>query len=121
MREAEGDGSGVVKQPAANAQLGAGRIFLRQYSADARPWIPFHCDSAAVTVNMALCSHELVEGGCLLVLSEDAVQSIHPRMMGEATVHDSSLLHAVSRVTSAGHGRYSLIIFYDLLPTTQCD
>jgi hypothetical protein len=52
-------------------------------------------------------------GGRLLVLCEGAVREVHPRLEGEATVHDSSLLHAVSRVTGA-RVRYSLIIFYDL-------
>jgi len=110
---------------------------MHRYSAATRPWIPFHCDSAAVTVNIALGEHTSVRpgrgdeeeeeevkgkeeeggrggGGQLLVLCENAVRAVHPRLAGEATVHDSSLLHAVSRVRRSV--RYSLIIFYDLAP-----
>lgn len=119
--------------------LGAGRVFVRRYSARTRPWIPFHCDSAAITVNVALASDphdrharavaagdraigrregERNEGegdeGKLLVLCDGAVRCLHPRLEGEATVHDSSLLHAVSRVLGS-RVRYSLIIFYDLV------
>ena len=118
--------------------LGVGRVFVRRYAAPTRPWIPFHCDSAAITVNVALASDlpqqhhgedmsdgseinsgrgERMEGeraeGKLLVLCQGAVRCVHPRREGEATVHDSSLLHAVSRV-SGDRVRYSLIVFHDL-------
>jgi hypothetical protein len=53
-----------------------------------------------------------------LVVCGGAVHGIHPRLEGEATVHDSSLLHAVSRVR-LGSVRYSLIIFYDLVASSE--
>ena len=42
-------------------------MMLRRYSRETRPWIQFHCDRAAVTVNVALRSDKLHEGGKLIV------------------------------------------------------
>ena len=50
-----------------------------------------------MTVNVALTDDAAVEGGDLLGLYAGAVRAVS-RAAGEATVHRSSLLHAVSRV-----------------------
>lgn len=84
-------------------------MFVRRYSSDSRPWIAFHADNAAVTVNVALSDDAAVKGGKLVAVANDQVQTII-RREGEATVHDSRLLHAVSR-TERGV-RYSLICFF---------
>ena len=94
-------------------------MFVRRYSTTTRPWIPFHCDSAAVTVNVALSGDGGMEGGRLLAVYAGAVREVgggDGRREGEATVHASSLLHAVTRMTEGGGGdryRYSLIAFFD--------
>lgn len=84
-------------------------IFVRRYSGGTRPWNPFHHDSAAVTVNVALGADATIGGGRLVAVVGDTVATIN-REEGEATVHDSRLLHAVTRITSGV--RYSLILFY---------
>jgi hypothetical protein len=63
-------------------------IFLRRYSADTRPWNPFHNDAAAVTVNVALSADSQHGGGRLLALTDGALTAIE-RAEGEATIHDS--------------------------------
>ena len=85
-------------------------IFVRRYSAETRPWIPFHADVAETTVNVALCDESAhAGGGSLVAVANGAVRRI-ARSEGDATVHDSRLLHAVTR-TSNGV-RYSMIIFF---------
>ena len=69
--------------------------FVRRYTRHTRPWIPFHCDSASVTVNVALNGDSEHAGGTLLGVHNGAVRAI-VREMGEATVHPSTLLHAVT-------------------------
>ena len=97
-------------------ELGPGAVFVRRYSRDTRPWIPFHCDSATVTVNIALNSDVedaaggAEEGGKLLVACEGAMRCVS-RREGDATVHSSGLLHGVSSLRGDG-ARYSLIVFY---------
>lgn len=93
--------------PNAN-NLNDAEIFIRRYTADTRPWNPFHTDTAAVTVNVALIDDLLFEGGRLLACYEGAVRSLI-RTEGEATVHASTLLHGVSMMRFGV--RYSLIIF----------
>ena len=44
------------------------KMFVRRYSPDTRPFIPFHCDSARVTVNVSLNNDSEFEGGELLAL-----------------------------------------------------
>ena len=84
-------------------------IFVRRYTAEERPWNPFHHDAAAVTINVALNDDGAHGGGRLVALFDDRVATIE-RAEGEATVHDSRLLHAVTRTT---HGvRHSLILFF---------
>ena len=84
-------------------------IFIRRYSPTTRPWFGFHFDRSSLTVNVALSADEDHTGGRLLALLEGRVQSFE-RAEGTATVHASTLLHAVSRMNSGS--RYSLILFY---------
>ena len=84
-------------------------IMLRRYSRDTRPWIQFHCDKAAITANIALHADRLHEGGRLICVMDGELESVE-RDEGEATVHASSLLHAVSAMKFGV--RYSLIVFF---------
>ena len=84
------------------------QIFIRRYSAGSRPWNPFHTDSSALTINLALIDDGAYDGGELLACFNGAIRRI-VRTQGDATLHASTLLHGVSRM-SAGV-RYSLIIF----------
>jgi hypothetical protein len=84
-------------------------IFVRRYTRGTRPFIPFHCDKAAYTVNVACSDDALHEGGRLLCLLDGSLEELR-RTEGEASVHPSSLLHAVSAMTSGV--RYSLIVFF---------
>jgi predicted 2-oxoglutarate/Fe(II)-dependent dioxygenase YbiX len=84
-------------------------IFARRYTGSTRPWNPFHQDSAAVTVNVALSSDAQHSGGKLIAVEGEDIVAIE-RAEGEATVHDSRLLHAVTRITEGV--RYSLIMFF---------
>ena len=84
-------------------------IFVRRYSPDTRPWIPFHLDRARWTLNVALDDDATFAGGRLLAISDRRVRALE-RSEGEATVHPSTLLHAVARMTRGV--RYSLIVFF---------
>ena len=86
------------------------QIFIRRYSAGGRPWIPFHCDSARLTLNISLCSEADFDGGELLVAAGGRLRAV-VRQEGEATVHASTLLHGVARMAAGPAARYSLIIF----------
>ena len=99
-----GGGGSPGGAPAARAQF-----FVRRYSSGTRPWIPFHCDTVSVTLNVALNDDREFCGGTLLALCGGEVRAIH-RAEGEATVHRSALLHAVTRM-QAGGSRYSLVVF----------
>jgi hypothetical protein len=102
---------------ASERPLAEGYMFIRRYSADTRPWIPFHADRAAVTVNVSLteagvgrdCEFPGDGGGALLGLYNGGLQVIS-REEGDATVHASTLLHAVTRIKAGA--RYSLILFF---------
>ena len=75
----------------------------------ARAQIHFHHDSALLTCNVALTADGDHKGGRLIAVDEGKVQ--HCRCLeGTATLHASTLLHAVTRITSGA--RYSLILFY---------
>ena len=100
-------------QKGVDACLVVREAFARRYSLDTRPWIPFHCDRASVTVNVALNGESEHTGGRLLVLCGDQVRWLASREEGEATVHGGSLLHAVSRMEEGV--RYSLIVFYSVV------
>ena len=94
--------------PPAPSPLDAHEIFVRRYTADTRPWFPFHRDRSELTINVALADDELHGGGRLICLLDGAVKRVE-RTEGCATVHPSSFMHAVSRMTTGT--RYSLIIF----------
>ena len=86
------------------------QFFVRRYSSETRPWIPFHCDTVSVTLNVALNDDCEFCGGTLLALCGGEVRAIQ-RAEGEATVHRSALLHAVTRMQAGGSPRYSLVVF----------
>ena len=92
--------------------------FLRRYTRGTRPWIPFHCDSASVTVNVALNDDAEFGGGTLLGVHDGAVAAF-AREEGEATVHPSTLLHAVTAMTAGV--RYSLILFFNACVVATTD
>ena len=105
--EGAGDAQDGVQDGAASPCTPT-EIFVRRYSCTTRPWVPFHCDRAACTLNVALSNDAAHEGGRLLALLDGKAQRIE-RAAGEATVHSSRLCHAVSCM---GRGtRYSLICF----------
>ena len=85
-------------------------IFVRRYSSSTRPWISFHCDRAAHTINVALAGDSQHSGGKLVAVFDGKAQSI-VRQEGDATVHSSSLCHGVTRMLSGT--RYSLILFFE--------
>jgi hypothetical protein len=82
-------------------------IFVRLYQRGKRPWMPFHRDANAWTVNVAL--NQDYQGGRLLALYGDKLHVVE-RQAGEATCHSGSLFHAVSAITTGT--RYSLILFF---------
>ena len=86
----------------------ATKIFVRRYERSQRPWNPFHTDTSALTINVALNDDSSFVGGKLLCAFDRRIQRVD-RVAGEATVHASTLLHGVSRLQSGV--RYSLIIF----------
>ena len=82
-----------------------------RYATDTRPWIPFHCDAAEITANVALTDDtDGGGGGQLLAVCGGEVRPLR-RVCGDATVHSSALLHAVSAVRKR-RVRYSLILFF---------
>lgn len=85
------------------------QCFVRRYSPDSRPWFPFHPDTHDITINIELSPRESYEGGALLGVYGGEVRRI-VRAEGDATVHDSKLLHAVSRMQAGT--RHSLICFF---------
>jgi len=91
------------------AELEAHEIFARRYTPNTRPWFPFHKDRSEVTVNIAVSSDAEHDGGRLLCLCDGEVRRIE-RGLGCATIHPSSLFHAVTRMTAGA--RYSLIVFF---------
>lgn len=62
-----------------------------------------------MTVNVALSDGSAHGGGTLLAVYDGALRAVS-RREGEATVHPSNVLHAVSRLTAGV--RYSLIMFF---------
>ena len=88
---------------------GASEIFVRRYAAGSRPWNPFHTDSSALTINVALSGDGVAFGGGELLAAYDGKVRRIARGEGEATVHASTLLHGVSRTTWGV--RHSLIVF----------
>ena len=86
-------------------------LFVRRYCRETRPMINFHRDTCAVTVNVALAADEAHMGGRLLAILDDGLHEIR-REEGEATVHPSDVLHAVTAVREGV--RYSLLLFFFL-------
>lgn len=85
-------------------------VFVRRYSSTTRPWFGFHHDRSSLTLNIALSDDEDHVGGKLLAILEGRLHSCE-RSAGTATLHASTLLHAVTRMVGVGT-RYSLILFY---------
>jgi hypothetical protein len=96
--------------PGSSPHLGLedAKVFVRRYGRSSRPWNPFHTDSSALTVNVALNDRSSFTGGKLLCAFGEAIRPVE-RDEGDATVHASTLLHGVSMLRSGV--RYSLIIF----------
>ena len=92
------------------------QCFVRRYTRGTRPFIPFHCDEAAVTINIACGDDAAHVGGRLVCVIDGAVQHIS-RSAGDATVHSSSLPHAVTAMRNGV--RYSLIIFFHERDSTE--
>lgn len=88
----------------------AHEIFIRRYSAWTRPWFGFHHDRSSLTVNVALSDDADHDGGRLIAIVDGGVQ-VCDREKGTATLHDSRLLHGVTRMVG-NSARYSLILFY---------
>jgi hypothetical protein len=84
-------------------------IFVRRYTPEDRPYIPFHNDRVSATVNVALADDMLHLGGLLLGVYDGAVHSMG-RSEGEVTAHSAALLHAVTAMQAGV--RYSLILFF---------
>ena len=91
-------------------------IFLRRYTRETRPYIGFHCDKAAVTVNCACSDDDAHTGGRLVCVVDGMLQTIQ-RQEGAATVHPSSVLHAVTAMQSGT--RYSLILFFHVVDPSE--
>lgn len=72
---------------------------MRRYTLDTRPWNPFHTDRYEITCNVELSAGgaESYSGGVLLGLYDGEVRRI-TREEGEATLHSSKLLHAVTKM-----------------------
>ena len=84
-------------------------IFLRMYQRSKRPWMPFHSDGNAFTVNVALNDDDDYRGGKLMVLHNDQVDIVE-RNQGDATCHRGTVYHGVSAMRSGT--RYSMICFF---------
>jgi hypothetical protein len=84
-------------------------IFIRRYCPETRPWFGFHTDRSSLTLNIALSDDAAHAGGRLVAILHGKVH-VCQRREGTATLHSSTLLHAVTRMLSGV--RYSLIVFY---------
>ena len=85
-------------------------VFVRRYSSRTRPWFGFHHDRSSLTMNISLSNDDDHIGGRLLAIMDGQVRCCE-RVEGMATLHASTLLHAVTRMVGDG-ARYSLILFY---------
>ena len=100
---------------AAARLLDSAAIFVRKYQPSERPWNPFHTDSSALTINLALSDSGARDGGELLACFDGQMRRLR-RRAGEATMHASTLLHGVSAQREGE--RYSLLMtHYSLLIT----
>ena len=91
-------------------------MFVRRYTRETRPWIPFHYDSSNLTINIALSPDSGHEGGRLHAIINGRHHAI-AREEGEATVHGDDVLHAVSAMRSGV--RHSLIMFFFALQDSE--
>ena len=68
-------------------------IFVRRYSGDSRPWIPFHTDTAGVTLNVALSDEAEIE------VRKDAIggSKNHMKLTSTLGLILRSLFRSVSR------------------------
>lgn len=84
--------------------------FVRKYSPTTRRvLLPFHVDTNAYTLNLALTADADVRGGRLLALHEGRVREL-PRAAGDAVLHDRHVCHAVTAVREGT--RFSLVLFF---------
>jgi len=84
-------------------------IFLRMYSPQTRPYIAFHADTCAYTVNIALNNDNGFDGGRLLAL-QGSTLTAPSRRVGTAILHAGTLVHGVTKIERGT--RYSLILFF---------
>jgi hypothetical protein len=92
-------------------------MFVRRYTRETRPWIPFHYDMSNITINVALSADDDVEGGRLhAIMGSPPRHCVLSRTEGEATAHGDDVKHAVSAMRSGT--RYSLIMFFFALLDT---
>ena len=105
-RDAASAGRGVTPGRAA-ARL---EVLVRRYSRSTRPWIEFHRDRAAYTVNVALADDSAHDGGRLVCVVDGRLVP-YERCEGEATCHTASVLHAVTAMQGSTV-RYSCVCFF---------
>eukprot|EP01043_Picozoa_sp_COSAG02_P025673 COSAG02_NODE_1451_length_12556_cov_3.624258_2_plen_465_part_00 len=91
-------------------------MFVRRYTRETRPWIPFHYDNCNITINVALSPDTGHEGGRLHAILGGRHRVIS-REEGEATAHGDDIMHCVSAMRSGV--RYSLIMFFFALQDTH--
>lgn len=94
-----------------SSQLGYS-LFLRLYSEETRPLIPFHHDICAYTCVIALNDQSDFSGGYFVMLNGDNLERAAWKQ-GEALLHSGNLVHGVSKM-NAGK-RYSLVMFTNYL------
>ena len=74
--------------------------------------IPFHCDASLVVVNVAL--NDNFVGAKLLFATEHGRMEAPSRSAGDATAHDCTVVHGVTRLASGV--RYNLYAIYEEVP-----
>lgn len=84
--------------------------FVRCYSVESRPRLPFHVDSIRCerSASVNLSPDLSYAGGDLLLFADESIVK-GSRMQGTATVHDAKIAHGISDVVSGE--RWSLVIF----------
>lgn len=82
--------------------------FVRCYSAQTRPRLPFHVDTARRSASLNLSPSSDYDGGDLLLLVDQQVRRA-TRRQGAATVHDADIAHAISDVRNGE--RWALVVF----------
>ena len=86
------------------------RVFVRRSQTNTNPnfnsFVPFHCESASITIHVSLNDGN-VGGGEMLALVGDRLRQIDSQGSGQATVYANNLLHGFRQVTFGV--QYSLI------------